>query len=182
MAPLISEDLPCAPESIDLYRSELELRKRPSLSKDSEKCEKTPVKGIGCDLASIVRDAVETGQATHGVFQCADLLTHNPDSVMLCILPDASDHCDVTVHIQQTLIQAFCWENDIQMIKVDSADKLAAVLGVKAANDAVCGPSSCALIQFPSGDLSPEMERVSQYIDHVMFSDVYPRPVIRLPE
>ncbi|XP_071118906.1 growth arrest and DNA damage-inducible protein GADD45 gamma-like [Haliotis cracherodii] len=182
MAPLISEDLPCAPESIDLYRSELELRKPTSLSKDTDKCEKTPVRGIGFDLANIVREAVRTGQATHGVFQCADLLTTNPDNVMLCILPDASDHCDVTVHIQHTLIQAFCWENDIQMIKVDSVDKLAVLLNVKSTNDAVCGPVSCALIQFPSGDLSPEMERVSQYIDHVTFSDVYPRPVIRLPE
>jgi len=36
---------------------------------------------------------------------------------MLCVLPeDSSD--DVALHIHFTLIEAFCWENDIAVIKV----------------------------------------------------------------
>ena len=36
---------------------------------------------------------------------------------MLCILPeDASS--DVALHIHFTLIEAFCWENDIRVVKV----------------------------------------------------------------
>ena len=41
----------------------------------------------------------------------------SPDTVMLCILPeDASS--DVALHIHFTLIEAFCWENDIRVVKV----------------------------------------------------------------
>ena len=36
---------------------------------------------------------------------------------MMCILPeDASS--DVALHIHFTLIEAFCWENDIRVVKV----------------------------------------------------------------
>jgi len=42
---------------------------------------------------------------------------------MLCILPqDASS--DVALHIHITLIEAFCWENDIRVVKVSFALKL----------------------------------------------------------
>jgi len=39
------------------------------------------------------------------------------DSVMLCILP-VNDTNDVTLQIHSTLIEAFCWENDINLVKV----------------------------------------------------------------
>ena len=39
--------------------------------------------------------------------------------MMMCILPeDASS--DVALHIHFTLIEAFCWENDIRVVKVQS--------------------------------------------------------------
>ena len=37
--------------------------------------------------------------------------------MMLCILP-INDTNDVTLQIHSTLIEAFCWENDINLIKV----------------------------------------------------------------
>ena len=36
---------------------------------------------------------------------------------MLCILPESAAS-DITLHIHFTLIEAFCWENDIRVIKV----------------------------------------------------------------
>lgn len=42
----------------------------------------------------------------------------NPDNVAMCILPMGTDDEDVTNHIQHTLVEAFCWENDIPLIKV----------------------------------------------------------------
>ena len=48
----------------------------------------------------------------------SDLLVHrNPDGVMLCVLPENAVD-DVTLHIHFTLIEAYCWENDIRVIKV----------------------------------------------------------------
>jgi hypothetical protein len=39
------------------------------------------------------------------------------DDVTLCILPPG-DNNDVTVHIHHTLMEAFCLENDIKLLKV----------------------------------------------------------------
>lgn len=41
----------------------------------------------------------------------------SPDSVMLCVLPEDASN-DVALHIHFTLIEAFCWENDIRVVKV----------------------------------------------------------------
>jgi len=47
----------------------------------------------------------------------------SPDSVMMCVLPeDASD--DVALHIHFTLIEAFCLENDIRVVKVQFCPEL----------------------------------------------------------
>ena len=46
---------------------------------------------------------------------------------MLCVLPQ-DVHSDVTLHIQFTLLEAFCWENDIRVVKVDDVDKLGVAL------------------------------------------------------
>lgn len=47
-----------------------------------------------------------------------EILFSNPDNVMLCVLPEVSGQHDVTVDIQHTLIEAFCWENEIKLLKV----------------------------------------------------------------
>jgi len=44
-------------------------------------------------------------------------LCRSPDSVMLCVLPEDTSG-DVALHIHFTLIEAFCWENDIRIVKV----------------------------------------------------------------
>ena len=40
-----------------------------------------------------------------------------PEQVMLCILPKVSDG-DTLVNIQHKLIEAHCWENDVNLVKV----------------------------------------------------------------
>jgi len=46
---------------------------------------------------------------------------------MLCILPENSAN-DITLHIHFTLIEAFCWENDIRIIKVNTAYSITILL------------------------------------------------------
>ena len=48
-------------------------------------------------------------------------MCRNPDGVMLCVLPENAVD-DVTLHIHFTLIEAYCWENDIRVIKVRTKD------------------------------------------------------------
>lgn len=54
----------------------------------------------------------------------------DPDNVVLCILAtDDEDVKDVALQIHFTLIQAFCCENDIDILRVNNTSRLAEILG-----------------------------------------------------
>ncbi len=52
----------------------------------------------------------------------------DPDNVVLCLLA-ADDEEDVALQIHFTLIQAFCCENDINILRVSNMRRLAEILG-----------------------------------------------------
>lgn len=57
-------------------------------------------------------------------------LHRDPDNVVLCILAtDDEDVKDVALQIHFTLIQAFCCENDINILRVNNTRRLAEILG-----------------------------------------------------
>lgn len=57
-------------------------------------------------------------------------LPRDPDSVVLCLLAiDEEDEDDIALQIHFTLIQAFCCDNDINILRVSGMERLAAVLG-----------------------------------------------------
>lgn len=41
-----------------------------------------------------------------------------PDDIALCLLPEVVDTDDVTANIQHKLVEAYCWENEIEVVKV----------------------------------------------------------------
>lgn len=54
----------------------------------------------------------------------------DPDSVVLCVLAtDEEDEGDIALQIHFTLIQAFCCDNDIHILRVSGMQRLAAILG-----------------------------------------------------
>ncbi|XP_045158929.1 uncharacterized protein LOC123524651 [Mercenaria mercenaria] len=53
-----------------------------------------------------------------GLFESAHVLEMCPEIVNICILPSHN----ISTHIQHKLIEAYCWENDIQVIELDQAD------------------------------------------------------------
>lgn len=58
------------------------------------------------------------------------LLPRDPDNVVLCLLAtDEEDVKDVALQIHFTLIQAFCCENDINILRVNNMRRLAEILG-----------------------------------------------------
>ncbi|XP_041357951.1 growth arrest and DNA damage-inducible protein GADD45 alpha-like [Gigantopelta aegis] len=132
---------------------------------------------IGHTLLKVLRQAVSSARVTCGIFESTKLLSCSPDSVMLCVLPNAGSSSDVTVHIQHTLMEAFCWENDIKMLKVDESKKLANALGRSWSDDV-----SCVLLEFPLSGLSPEDERIADFYDTAMYSGISPNPVVELPD
>lgn len=53
----------------------------------------------------------------------------DPDNVVLCLLAaDEEDNQDVALQIHFTLIQAFCCENDINILRVSNPSRLAELL------------------------------------------------------
>lgn len=59
------------------------------------------------------------------LFSCSD-----PDNVAFCVLAaDGEDEGDIALQIHFTLIQAFCCENDIDIVRVNDVAKLAAIVG-----------------------------------------------------
>lgn len=63
-------------------------------------------------------------------------LYRDPDSVVLCVLAtDEEDENDVALQIHFTLIQAFCCDIDINIVRVSGMRRLAQVLGEPLSTD-----------------------------------------------
>lgn len=58
---------------------------------------------------------------TTGIFESAHILEMCPEVVDICILPSDKGQNSSTL-IQHKLIQAYCWENDIQILELDQAE------------------------------------------------------------
>lgn len=89
---------------------------------------------------------------------------------------------DSLSHMQEVILQSFCFENDIYIIKLDSVEKLNRILGCNE------GCDSCVLVQKKSQNKNQlrkdkYTERETALIDHCEdFWDELVQPVIRLPE
>lgn len=57
------------------------------------------------------------------------LIYRDPDCVVLCVLAtDEEDQDDIALQIHFTLLQAFCCDNDINILRVSGLRRLAQVL------------------------------------------------------
>ncbi|XP_075993075.1 growth arrest and DNA damage-inducible protein GADD45 gamma-like [Genypterus blacodes] len=85
---------------------------------------------------------------TVGVYESAKALTEDPDSVSLCVLAvDEEFGCDVALQIHFTLIQSFCFDNDISIVRVSDMQRLAELAGDKAEQ---LEDAHCVLITNPA--------------------------------
>ena len=111
--------------------------------------------------------------------------TENPEhSLFFILVPSNSD--DKLSHMQEVMTRAFCLENDIYVIQIDSIDKFNSILGTNSHH-------SCALIQRSS---TMKIEHPDDGIDLDDFSSLENnlidycednwseriQPVIRLPD
>ncbi|OWF48865.1 Growth arrest and DNA damage-inducible protein GADD45 beta [Mizuhopecten yessoensis] len=91
---------------------------------DSGALSKQVLHEVSRSLEKLLQDAQLEHRLTTGVYNCAEILQRCPDQVMLCILPDSGPGHDVTIDIEHTLIEAYCWENDVRVLKVGNAHVL----------------------------------------------------------
>jgi growth arrest and DNA-damage-inducible protein len=66
---------------------------------------------------TVLRKAQTEKRLTCGLFPVIKLLEVDPERALFCIMPQSSQG-NATLHIQTVLLQAFCYENDINIIQV----------------------------------------------------------------
>lgn len=100
------------------------------------------------------------------------------NSLFFFITP--STEIDSMTHIQEVILQSFCFENDIYIVKLDNSEKLSQILNLE-------HRVSCALIQKKSANASYKENNISNVekmlIDNCEdFWDEPIQPIIKLPE
>ncbi|XP_068998063.1 growth arrest and DNA damage-inducible protein GADD45 beta-like [Embiotoca jacksoni] len=80
-------------------------------------------------LEELLVAAQRRDRLTVGVYESAKLMNVDPDSVVLCVLAtDEEDEDDIALQIHFTLLQAFCCDNDINILRVTGMRRLAELL------------------------------------------------------
>lgn len=100
---------------------------------------KKPIMNIGHKIRAALWHAQTEKRLIVGLPEAVKSLSKTPDEYLFCILAPV-DANDTSTHIQEVLLEAYCYENDIYILKVDAADKVSRILGIHTIE-------SCVLIQ-----------------------------------
>lgn len=148
------------------------------------------------DFKAILLEAHAQNRITYGIYESGKQLESDPDDVMLCVLPSYSG-AEATLHIHLTLIEAFCLEVGIQVVKVDDVESLRKLLSSKFErsisrrsededdtedayeDDVERMDYNCLLVEFPDGSLSPSEEKLLDYCTYHVDEEL---PAFRLVE
>lgn len=103
-------------------------------------CDAKATKSIGEVVRTVLSMAKSAHRITLGFTDAIKLLSNTPEEAQFCFLAEPK-RGDSATHIHEVLLQAFCYEHGIYIIKVDSGRKLAHVLGTMNADE------TCVLIR-----------------------------------
>ncbi|KAF6730715.1 Growth arrest and DNA damage-inducible protein GADD45 alpha [Oryzias melastigma] len=137
-------------------------------------------------LEEVLTSALPQGAITVGVYEAAKSLNVDPDNVVLCVLATDEDEVkDVALQIHFTLIQAFCCENDINILRVNSTRRLAQILAGGAGKQSGGEPLDlhCVLVSSPHSTSwkDPALSKLSRFCRESRGMDQWV-PIINLPE
>lgn len=103
-------------------------------------CEKKkPMVSIGHKICAALWCAQVEERLIIGLNEAVRMLSKSPNNSLFCILAPAPAG-NTSTHIQEVLLEAYCYENDIYIMKVNTAERLTRILGTRR-------PQSCVLIQ-----------------------------------
>lgn len=113
-----------------------------------------------------------------GLSAAVKSLSKTPDESLFCIMAQPKSG-DSSTHMLEVLLEAYCYENDIYIIEVDSVDKLTRILGTHQTE-------TCVLIQKNLQKCSLDIERLTsvenELVDHCEdLWDVPDKMTITLP-
>ncbi|KAL2294591.1 hypothetical protein Nmel_008331 [Mimus melanotis] len=141
------------------------------------------MQGAGTALHELLVSAQRRGCLTAGVYESAKLMNVDPDNVAFCVLAaDQEDEGDIALQIHFTLIQAFCCENDIDIVRVNDVAKLAAIVG-PSEDSGEPRDLHCILITNPNeeGWKDPALEKLNLFCEESRNVNDWV-PTITLPE
>ncbi|EDW01594.1 growth arrest and DNA damage-inducible protein GADD45 alpha [Drosophila grimshawi] len=132
-------------------------------------------------IGRIVKTALLRAQSESrvivGLSDAINVLSKSPEGSLFCLMaePKAGDSA---THMHEVLLEAFCYENDIYVIKVDDATKLSRILGHESVE-------SCCLVQKTwGGEQSEEQlnKAENQLVDYCeVHWDATQQPIVQLP-
>lgn len=136
-------------------------------------------------VAEAVKDVVHMAATNKrlvlGAMPSAEFLGEEADSVALCLLLENKSD-DVLISIQHKLVEAYCWENDIPLLKVDSEDKVRKILSPHTdPNNNEPDDLSCILVK-NADKMSSSESMLADFFDYIIKNEIEPFPVITLPE
>nr|XP_057916860.1 growth arrest and DNA damage-inducible protein GADD45 gamma-like [Doryrhamphus excisus] len=106
------------------------------------------MQSAGKSLKEALLCAQGENRLTVGVYESAKIMTEDPDSVSFCVLAtDEEFERDIALQIHFTLIQSFCFDNDISIVRVSDTQRLAEIVADKSMQ---LEDAHCVLITNPS--------------------------------
>ncbi|KAK4885436.1 hypothetical protein RN001_001707 [Aquatica leii] len=151
------------------------------------KCKMLNRNTIATEVKGVLTRARVERRLICGLLPAITYLETNPDDAVMCLLPQTRPG-DAATHIHTVLLQAFCFENYIPVIQVDSGERLAELCGISESKGrgAEC---FCAIITRDSNTndltpdedppLSPSEQKLADFYECTL--EEYPRPVVHLP-
>ncbi|KAH8390284.1 growth arrest and DNA damage-inducible protein GADD45 alpha [Drosophila serrata] len=134
---------------------------------------------IGHTVKAALRRAYSESRVIVGLSAAINVLSKSPEGSLFCLMAVPKDG-DSATHMHEVLLEAFCYENDIYVIKVDDATKLSRILGQETVE-------SCCLVQkvWDSADSDDEEQLTkaeSQLVDYCEAHwDAPKHPIVQLP-
>ncbi|XP_023281362.1 growth arrest and DNA damage-inducible protein GADD45 gamma-like [Seriola lalandi dorsalis] len=135
----------------------------------------------GKALEEVLVSAKDNDSLTVGVYESAKVMNVDPDSVSFCVLAtDEEFECDIALQIHFTLIQSFCFDNDISIVRVSDMQRLAEIVGDKAEQ---LEDAHCVLITNPADGSweDPALEKLHLFCEESRRLNDWV-PEISLPE
>ncbi|KAM6968696.1 growth arrest and DNA damage-inducible protein GADD45 beta-like [Tautogolabrus adspersus] len=91
------------------------------------------MQSAGLALEELLVTAQKQDCLTVGIYESAKLLNSDPDSVVLCVLA-TDDADDVALQIHFTLLQSFCCDSGLNILRVSGVQRLQQLLCAVDAN------------------------------------------------
>ncbi|XP_028293554.1 growth arrest and DNA-damage-inducible, beta b [Gouania willdenowi] len=141
------------------------------------------MESAGLALEELLVAAQKQDCLTVGIYESAKLLNTDPDSVVLCVLAaDNEDDDDVALQIHFTLLQSFCCDTDITILRVSGVQRLQQLLGTVDTNrnQEECRDLHCMLVTNPQaehcrlkevGTYCQESRRCDQWVPELVLQE-----------